>query len=114
MNRTTSGKKPTLRSVDGIWVRNVVPQRTSTDVMNTRKNTFGTDIFLAAISVVPAAVVWIFADQLYTGIALGITIFLAAEYGYPAYKTGRINVEPALRFISHARESIRSRVTSRA
>ena len=72
-------------------------------------------VALAAFSVVPAAVLWIFMGiPLIAAAALGVGIFLAIEYGYPAYKDGRIDVEPALRLISQLRESIRSRDTSRA
>ena len=72
------------------------------------------DVFLAAISVVPAAILWIGMDQLYLGLALGAGIFLTAEYGYPAYKEGRLDLSAIRAFAANARESIRSRVTKSA
>lgn len=71
-------------------------------------------MFLATISVVPASIVWIALDHFYIGTTLGVAIFLVAEYGYPAYKSGRIDLAPIFNFVSEMRESIRSRVTSRA
>lgn len=72
------------------------------------------DLFLATISVVPAAIMWIGFDHLYTGIALGAAVFLAAEYGYPAMREGKIDLAPIMTFVSNLRDAVRSRVARRA
>lgn len=111
MNSPIFEKKSPLKSVDGIWVRsNTVPRQTSAVVMEKNTSLFKNDIVLAAISVIPASIVWVFTEHFYAAIALGAGIFLAAEYGYPALKNGTINTEPAFRFFSQLREMIRSRV----
>jgi|GEM_PF-5544618 len=68
------------------------------------------DLFLASISVIPAAIMWIAFDRLYLGIALGISIFLAAEYVFPAYKAGKIDLSPVVAAITNVRDMIRTRV----
>lgn len=72
------------------------------------------DFFLAMISVIPAAIVWIGFDHLYLGIMLGAAIFIIAEYSYPAYKEGRIDFSSVLDFFANVRAMIRSRVARRA
>lgn len=72
------------------------------------------DLFLATISVIPAAIMWIGFDQLYGGIALGVSIFLAAEYGYPAVRDGKVDLAPVTAFASNLRTIVRSRVARRA
>ena len=68
------------------------------------------DMFLATISVVPASIVWITLDHFYLGIALGVAIFLAAEYGYPVLRSGKIDIAPVVASFSNVRDMIRSRV----
>lgn len=68
------------------------------------------DFVLATISVIPAAILWIGFDHLFTGIALGTGIFLTAEYGYPTYRAGRIDLTPVIEFASNIRTMIRTRV----
>lgn len=68
------------------------------------------DLFLATISVIPAAIMWIAFDRLYLGIVLGISIFLAAEYVFPAYKAGRIDLSPVIAAITNVRDMIHTRV----
>jgi hypothetical protein len=72
------------------------------------------DLFLATISVIPAAITWIGFDQLYLGLALGAGIFLAAEYGYPAVRDGKLDLAPVTAFVSNLRDTVRSRVARRA
>lgn len=72
------------------------------------------DFFLAMISVIPAAIVWIGFDHLYLGIMLGASIFVFAEYSYPAYKEGRIDFTPVIDFFANVSQMIRTRVARRA
>lgn len=72
------------------------------------------DVFLAAISVIPAAIVWIALNHFYLGATLGVAIFLAAEYGYPAIRSGKIDISPVLATLANLRGMIRSRVARRA
>lgn len=68
------------------------------------------DFFLASISVIPAAIVWIGFDHLYLGIMLGIALFIFAEYSYPAYKEGRIDLTHVTQFIATMRSVVRTRL----
>lgn len=68
------------------------------------------DFFLAMISVIPAAILWIAFDHLFLGVLLGVAIFTTAEYGYPAYKEGRIDLSPLFEFANNLRSMIRSRI----
>lgn len=72
------------------------------------------DFFLAMISVIPAATLWIGFDHLLLGIFLGAAIFTIAEYSYPAYKEGRINLSHLIEFANSVRSMIRTRVARRA
>lgn len=68
------------------------------------------DFFLAMISVIPAAILWIAFDHLFLGIMLGAAIFVTAEYTYPAYRAGRIDFSSVIEFSNNVRTMIRTRV----
>jgi hypothetical protein len=71
------------------------------------------DFFLAAITVVPAATLWIGFDYLYTGIALGAAVFLTVEYVVPAYRAGTPYFAPLASTIAALRALIRTRIARR-
>lgn len=112
----TVPRRQGLLSIDGIWIRagKNTPLSASTYSMETT-TPIHRDVFLAAISVIPASILWIAGGRSFlAALAFGVGIFLAAEYGYPALKSGRIDIEPVLRFISQVRDSIRARATKGA
>ena len=96
---------------EGIWARPVqskaVRKEPSTAI--SMETSLRHDFFLASVSVIPAATVWVATNRLYFGVALGASIFLAAEYGYPALRRGHVDFAFAIRFLAAIRESIRSR-----
>lgn len=68
------------------------------------------DVFLASISVVPAAILWIAFDHLYLGILMGGSIFITAEYILPAYRAGTLDLQPLIGMAQNLRSVIRTRV----
>lgn len=103
--------KKELRSIEGIWMRHGNGKLALSSTITMEKETSTThDIVLAAISVVPAAILWVFVGLPFlAAAAIGIGLLLGVEYGYPALKSGRIDIELALRQASQLRESIRAR-----
>lgn len=101
------------RSIEGVWrpARKKAPLEPSLFVY--MENSFARDFFLATISVIPAAILWVTMENLIVAFALGATIFLSAEYVYPAYRAGRIGM-PSARVFSEIRDAIRLRIARRA
>ena len=78
------------------------------------ETSFKYDLLLAAVTVIPAATVWIFTNRLYFGVALGSALFLAVEYGYPALQKGSLDLSPLVRFSTQMRDMVRTRAVKRA
>lgn len=95
--------------------RNVTAVATSIQTsMDNMDTSLKHDFVLAAISVIPAAILWIALDQLFLGLMLGMALFAAAEFGYPAYRAGTLDFTRAIEFATNLRTMIRTRVARRA
>ena len=100
-------------SFEGIWVRprgrNTVMARTSSAVMDTFKTHLDHDVIATALVVVPASLGWIFFSHLGYGIVVGLSMYIAYDYGNVIALYRKIDTRPLVQMYERARNSIRAR-----
>ena len=101
-------------SFEGIWVRprggNTVMAPTSTIVMDTFKTHLDHDVIATALVVVPASLGWIFFNHLGYGIVVGLSAYIAYDYGNVIATYRTIDIRPLVQIYERTRNAIRSRV----
>ena len=78
--------------------------------MNTLKSLFDRDMLRTAVTVIPATALWIASESTIIAAGVGAASFLTLEYGYPAYREGRLSVRPLVDMYTTVRDMIRSKM----
>ena len=98
-------------SFEGIWVRprNTTVSRTSTTVMETFKTHLDHDVIATALVVVPASLGWVFFNHLGSGVLVGLSSYLAYDYGYSLLRYREIDIRALPQLFVQTCDTIRSR-----